>query len=528
MSLAAACKLFVCFILLRLATPNNHSYLDSDAPYQPVTETIPVISTETTSSLFLRDANSENLAKIEPDASFSGNIETDLSDVENPLYYCRLEQILEEWFKTMNESVDDPGQSPIPNETIVAEQDLLDLEAMFFAAEPDAVQAAATTMKPFIDSDFHNDQSELWNSMLSSDTFTALISRNAQSSGLQSAADLERLEHSQQKPITSNSTEAPLSSPLLSDVTAQLPLEPVDLSRNNRVSEDLSLIPSTEVDSKLVSTLLQRPTIDKLEADATCLHGSASGSGACSTSRSIDSELGPNSSLSMDSRESQGAAEGATVLNLVIVGSPVATNFVSNSSGKYILSRLPKRKPEIRTLLCYNLIPPVVNHVIIYKPSVTIPPHFTIKQPTSSKQPTKKTVNKPITFQPVPTQTSARTELAIATSGESVRTAQPSTSNSTKSTKRFTCGRCGKLFFTYIIFKKHLSSHNKKGEYRCNWPNCGIIEEGYKHLSRHYLEHLSGSDLSLCDICGKIYDCKSHLTSHMQSVHTKGEFCFQK
>ncbi|VDN21804.1 unnamed protein product [Gongylonema pulchrum] len=110
------------------------------------------------------------------------------------IYYHGLEWLIEDWLETTNELIDDPDQIPVPSENLIAERGVTNFEPTLCAAEPDAAQAAATTW---------DDQPVLWNSRFDSDTFTALISRNDKSSGLQSAADLEQLKHIQQKPITS-------------------------------------------------------------------------------------------------------------------------------------------------------------------------------------------------------------------------------------------------------------------------------------------------------------------------------------
>ncbi|VDN44104.1 unnamed protein product [Gongylonema pulchrum] len=370
MSLAAACKLFICFIPLCLAAPGNHSSLSSDAPYQPVAETIPVTFTGTTSYLSLPDASSRNSAAVEPDARFVENVETDLSDIKGAFYYNRLESNIKEWLKTKFWSIED-HQSSIPNENLTAERGIKNFEATLRAAEPDAAHAAIATMMPFVDSDVHTNQSELWNSGLDSNTLIALISKNAQFSGLQSAADLEQLEHIQQKPITSNSTTALHSNSFFAYVTAQIPSGPVDLSRTHYKSEDFSSIPSTEIDSKSISTLLQSPTTDKLGPYATCLHGSASGSGVFSMSRPIDLEHGPNLSFSIDPRISQGSTKGATASNLVIMRSSAASNPVTNALDKYTVIRQLKKKSKLRALICNNSTPPVVNRVPTRKPSMT-------------------------------------------------------------------------------------------------------------------------------------------------------------
>ncbi|VDK29755.1 unnamed protein product [Gongylonema pulchrum] len=519
MSLAAACKLFICFIPLHLAAPNNHSFLSNDAPHQPFSETIPVIFPGRSSYLSRPDASSRNLATDKSDAGFVENFKTDLSSVEKTLCHRQLERTIEEWLKM---DIVSSGQSSNTNENVPTQQGVMDFEAVLFAARPGAVQAAATT------SDVYSDQSELWKSRFSRDTFKALISRNAQSSGLQAAADLEQLEHIQQEPIASRGTAALRSNPLFTYVAAQLPSDPVDSSRNNRVSGDFSSISSTQVNSKSISTLLQSLTTDKLEPYATSLYSPASGSDVFSMRRLIDQELEPNSFLTTDPCRAEGASDCKTVLNLALIRNSAACNLVSDTSAKYTLNRLPEKKSGGSTLICNNPIPPAVNRVPISNPSVTAPLHFITKQSTSSKKPNKKPTSpeKLTTSRSVPTQTSVRTELTAAAPGGPIHTAQ--TSNSTKSTNGFTCGRCGKLFFVYVAFKKHLSSHNKEGEYRCNWPDCSILEKSCGRLSRHYLEHLPANDLYLCEVCGKIYNSWRLFTSHKQSVHTKGEFCFRK
>ncbi|VDN22289.1 unnamed protein product [Gongylonema pulchrum] len=505
MSLAAACKLFICFFPLHLAAPSNHSFLSSDALHQkPAAETIPAAFTEMTSYLYPPDTPSRNLATDVSHAGFAENIGIDVLNFEITPYYHQMDRLFDDWLQT----IDNPDQSLVSNENLANEQGIMDFEATLLAAEPDAAQAAATT------SDVHAGQTKLWNSRLDSDTISAFISKNAQFSELQPAADLEQTKHIQQKPVTFCGKTAMLNNPLLTYATAQLPSDPMDIFRTNRGSRDLASISSTEFNSKSLSTLLQSPTTDKLGTDATCLHGSASDSGACSMPRSVDSEL------PTDPCTSHCATGGATVSELFIVRSSAACN--PDTSDKYFVNRLPEGKSKLRALLCSNPLPPVVNDVPIGKPSMTAPVHFITKQSTSSKKLGKKLS----ISQSAPTQNSVRTGLTTVASVGLICTAQPSTSNSTKSTKWFTCGRCGKLFLAYVVFKKHLNSHNKKGEYRCNWPECGILETGYRRLSRHYVEHLSGSDLYPCDTCGKVYDRWCALTMHKQAVHTKGgEFC---
>ncbi|VDN22315.1 unnamed protein product [Gongylonema pulchrum] len=503
MSLAAACKLFLCFIPLRLAAPSNHSYLNSDAPQQPVTETIPAVFMQTTSYLPLLNEFSRNLAADESNADFNENIEADLFNVENTFCYDEMEWFIDEWLKT----VDNAGQSPVSNENLAAERGAMDFEAMLRVTEPNAVQTPAAT------SDALTDQPELWNSKLDGNAFTTLISRNAL------AADLDQLERIEQKPINSYGTVTLHSSPLLTGDTAQFPSDLVNSSRNNRVSGDFSSIPSTDVDSRSLSILLQSRTTNKLWSDVAYQHGSASGSSALSTLRPVDLELRPNSYLSIDPFTSQGATGGPTVSNL-IVNSAANTTLVSDTSDKCIAIRQLKKKLEIPALHWYNPIPSVLNHVPIGKANVTAPLHFITKQSTSPKKPTKKLT----TSQPDPTQTSVRTGLTTVSLAGTIPSAQASCS--TKSTKELTCGRCGKLFFAYRVFKKHLSSHNKKGEYRCNWPDCGIHEKSYKRLSQHYLQHMPKSDIRKCEECGKTFDSLFHSNLHKQRVHTKGELCF--
>ncbi|VDK69310.1 unnamed protein product, partial [Gongylonema pulchrum] len=57
---------------------------------------------------------------------------------------------------------------------------------------------------------------------------------------------------------------------------------------------------------------------------------------------------------------------------------------------------------------------------------------------------------------------------------------------SSKATRRrgLICGVCSQKFKFKLLhyFKKHLDSHNKRGEHRCNWLHCGVTV-----ISRHIL-----------------------------------------
>lgn len=80
---------------------------------------------------------------------------------------------------------------------------------------------------------------------------------------------------------------------------------------------------------------------------------------------------------------------------------------------------------------------------------------------------------------------------------------------------------CRASFSRFENFCNHLSGHNKLGVYRCYWPKCGTLLNGYHQLNCHYTIHSEYRTLFRCLQCGESFVLQAALRQHCVNVHEK-------
>ncbi|VDK29320.1 unnamed protein product [Gongylonema pulchrum] len=247
--------------------------------------------------------------------------------------------------------------------------------------------------------------------------------------------------------------------------------------------------------------------------------GDEYGLGTLFSRTSADDESGsdPFSSQSFAGDKSEAGISAQQSL----IDDKIASNLLLGGlSGCSFQSKLPGNK-VLGKLERELLISPGLEHVGICRTDLTGSQWFQIRNSTASQL-----VSPPTTFSG---------NFTVDASQFSDRVGhRESTSTSSKATrfKGFSCGVCSQEFKFKIFgyFRKHLESHNKRREYRCNWFLCGITVDNRHMLERHYLEHLLEQNLHRCAECGRIFDSAPLLNAHINAVHLakKGQFCLRK
>ncbi|XP_062606033.1 zinc finger protein 85-like, partial [Saccostrea cucullata] len=91
-----------------------------------------------------------------------------------------------------------------------------------------------------------------------------------------------------------------------------------------------------------------------------------------------------------------------------------------------------------------------------------------------------------------------------------------SSSQIEKSSKDLTCNLCGQIFKKAMALYRHKLGHDGTGMFPCRF--CNFVTNSKDNLTRHAKTHLAKLP-HICDICGKGFTEKCHLTFHMNSSH---------
>ncbi|VDN31086.1 unnamed protein product [Gongylonema pulchrum] len=211
---------------------------------------------------------------------------------------------------------------------------------------------------------------------------------------------------------------------------------------------------------------------------------------------------------------------GASAQQNLIVDRIASNLLLGGPSGCNFQSKLPEDKVPGK-LGSELLNSPGLEHVEICRADLTGSQRF-----QTQNSPASRLVSPPTTFSGNFTVDASQFPDKVGDSD--------STSTSSEATrfKGFTCGVCSQelKFKLFGCFRKHLNSHNKRGEYRCNWLHCGTTFDNRHILERHYLDHLLEYDLHRCAECGRIFDSAPFLNAHTNAVHLvkKSQFCLRK
>ncbi|VDN21343.1 unnamed protein product [Gongylonema pulchrum] len=86
---------------------------------------------------------------------------------------------------------------------------------------------------------------------------------------------------------------------------------------------------------------------------------------------------------------------------------------------------------------------------------------------------------------------------------------------------------CNTRTSSFQEFKVHLRGHNREGENRCYWLNCGQNFSSPQNLDLHFSDHLmvdySRPDKHKCTECGQFFCAESLLQLHRKSIHPQGK-----